>query len=64
LLWPEAKVILRGEVLEVRNIDGSLHIARKPHHPDERDPRSCLMTPTGRAMSSLMTDARCAATHQ
>jgi hypothetical protein len=25
-------VILRGEVLEVRNIDGSLHIARK-HRP-------------------------------
>jgi hypothetical protein len=30
-------VILRGEVLEVRNVDGSLHVARKERHPDEWD---------------------------
>jgi hypothetical protein len=28
-LWPEAKVILKGEVLEVRNVDGRLHSGRK-----------------------------------
>jgi len=26
LLWPEPKVILPGEVLEVRKVDGRLHI--------------------------------------
>jgi hypothetical protein len=35
LLWPEPKVILKDEVLEIRNADGSLHIARKPRKPDE-----------------------------
>jgi hypothetical protein len=35
-------VILRGEVLEVRNVDGSLHIARKQRHPDEWDPPVAL----------------------
>jgi hypothetical protein len=29
LLWEAPKVILRGEVLEVRNVDGRLHVARK-----------------------------------
>jgi hypothetical protein len=29
LLWEAPKVILRNEVLEIRNVDGSLHIARK-----------------------------------
>jgi hypothetical protein len=32
------KVILRDQVLEVRNVDGRLHIARKPRHYDEWDP--------------------------
>jgi hypothetical protein len=31
-------VILRDEVLEVRNVDGRLHIARKPRRHDEWDP--------------------------
>jgi hypothetical protein len=29
LLWPEPKVILKGDVLEVRNVGGRPHIARK-----------------------------------
>jgi hypothetical protein len=29
MLWPEAKVILKDEVLEVSNVESSLHIARK-----------------------------------
>jgi hypothetical protein len=29
LLWSEPKAILKGEVLEIRNVDGSLHIARE-----------------------------------
>jgi hypothetical protein len=31
-------VILRDQVLEVRNVEGRLHIARKPRHHDEWDP--------------------------
>jgi hypothetical protein len=27
--WPEPKVILKGEVLEFRNVGGCLHIVRK-----------------------------------
>jgi hypothetical protein len=38
LLWPEPKVILKGEVLEIRNVGGSLHIARKVKNHDEWDP--------------------------
>jgi hypothetical protein len=30
--WVNEKVILRDEVLEVRNVDGRLHVARKPRH--------------------------------
>jgi hypothetical protein len=30
-------VILKGEVLEVRNVDSILHIARKERCPDEWD---------------------------
>jgi hypothetical protein len=35
-------VILKGEVLEIRNVDGGLHIARKQRHPDEWDPPVAL----------------------
>jgi hypothetical protein len=39
LLWEAPKVILKGEVLEVRNVDGVLHIARKLRYHDEWDPK-------------------------
>jgi hypothetical protein len=29
---------LRDQVLEVRNVDGRLHVARKERRPDEWDP--------------------------
>jgi hypothetical protein len=35
--WDGEKVILRDQVLEVRNVDGRLHIARKPRQHDEWD---------------------------
>jgi hypothetical protein len=38
LLWETPKVILPNEVLEIGNVDGSLHIARKPRHDDESNP--------------------------
>ena len=63
MLWESPKVILRGEVLEVRNVDGRLHVTREERHPDEGDPPVEPMTPTGRAMSSLITDACCAVAH-
>lgn len=37
-IWPSERVILKGEVLEVRNVDGRLHVARKARRPDEWDP--------------------------
>ena len=37
-LWEDAKVIGKHEVLEVRNVDGRLHVARKERRPDEWDP--------------------------
>jgi hypothetical protein len=36
LLWEAPKVILRGEVLEVRNVDGVLQIARKRRYHDDQ----------------------------
>jgi hypothetical protein len=36
--WEGEKVFARSEVLEVRNVDGPLHVARKPRHHDEWDP--------------------------
>jgi hypothetical protein len=37
MLWESPKAILRGEVLEARDVDGPLHIAHKARHPDEWD---------------------------
>ena len=36
--WDNEKLILRDEVIEVRNVNGRLHIARKPRRHDEWDP--------------------------
>ena len=56
--WDGEKVFSRDQVLEVRNVDGRLHIARKPRHHDEWDLPIAPYDPTGRAsMSSLMTDS-------
>ena len=38
LLWEAPKVILRGEVPEVRHVDGRLHVACKVRHSHEWDP--------------------------
>ena len=51
-------MILSNSGAEVRNVDGRLHIARKPRHHDEWDLPIAPYDPTGRAsMSSLMTDS-------
>jgi hypothetical protein len=36
LLWDSPKVILPHEVLEVRNVDGTLHISRKVRYHDDQ----------------------------
>ena len=36
--WEGEKVFARSEVLEVRNVEGRLHVARKPRHHDEWNP--------------------------
>lgn len=35
--WADPQVILKGEVFEVRAIDGRLRLARKPHDHDDGD---------------------------
>jgi hypothetical protein len=53
-LWETPKVILKGEMLEIRNVEGRLHIARKPRFHDEWDPKvepsSRRLAPAGRLM--------------
>jgi hypothetical protein len=44
--WEDAKVLLKDEVLEVRNVNGSLHVARKERHSTNETLRSSLATPT------------------
>ena len=56
--WDEEKVILRDQVLEVRNVDDRLHIARKPREHDEWDPFIPPYDPMAPAvMNSPMTEA-------
>jgi hypothetical protein len=38
MLWEDAKLIGKGEVFQVRNVEARLHIARKTRHHDEWDP--------------------------
>ena len=45
--WDGEKVILKGQVLEVRNVDGRLDVARKEHHHDEWDPPIAPYDPYG-----------------
>ena len=45
--WDGEKVILKGQVLEVRNVDGRLYVARKAKRPDERDPHVPPYDPYG-----------------
>jgi hypothetical protein len=35
--WDGEKVILKDQILEVRNVDGRLYVARKAKRPDEWD---------------------------
>jgi hypothetical protein len=45
--WDGEKVILKGQVLEVRNVDGRLYVARKAKRPDEWDPPIPAYDPYG-----------------
>ena len=46
-LWDDAKVIGKDEVLEVRNVAGRLHIARKTRQYDDWDPYVAPYDPYG-----------------
>ena len=62
--WASEKVILKGEVLKVRNVDGQLHVARKEHRPDEWDPPIEPYVPMGEAIQGRLCDeSRCGVTH-
>jgi hypothetical protein len=45
--WDGEKVILKGQVLEVRNVDGRLYVSRKAKKPDEWDPPIPAYDPYG-----------------
>jgi hypothetical protein len=45
--WDGEKVFLKDQVLEVRNVDGRLYIARKAKKPDEWDPPIPAYDPYG-----------------
>jgi hypothetical protein len=50
--WEGAKVFARSEVLEVRNVDGRLHVARKPRHHDEMGPADRAVRSRNRAIKA------------
>jgi hypothetical protein len=52
------KVILKDQVLEVRNIDSRLHVARKVRRPDEWDHRSRSMTIMAQAIHTTSMSSR------
>ena len=54
--WDREKVFLRDQVLEVRNVEGRIHVARKPRRHDEWDPPIPVYDPTGPATNSSTTD--------
>jgi hypothetical protein len=56
LLRETPKVILRGEVLEVRNVDAVVRIARKVRHHDEWDPAVEAYDPYGPAAPQRIND--------
>jgi hypothetical protein len=56
LLWPEPKVLLRDEVLEIRNVEGRLHIARKVRFHDEWDPKVEPYDPYGPGQPVVQDD--------
>lgn len=45
--WPDGKVILKGEVFEVRTVWGGLRFARKERFHDEKDPPVAPYDPYG-----------------
>jgi len=60
MLRAEPKVILKDEVLEVRNVDGRPHIARKPRHFHEWDPAVEPYDPDWPGDQFIHDYARCA----
>jgi hypothetical protein len=47
LLWPEPKVILKDEVLVIRNVDGRIQLARMRKHYDDWNPSYLPYDPYG-----------------
>jgi hypothetical protein len=54
--WDCEKVFSRDQVLEVRNVEGCIHVARKPRRTTNGTRRSRSMTHTGPATNSSTTD--------
>jgi hypothetical protein len=59
--WDGEKVILKGQVLEVRNVDGRLYVSRKARKPGEWDPPITRYDPYGSAHPWRPLDMRASA---
>jgi hypothetical protein len=58
--WPDGKVICRDEVIELRNVDGQIRVARKIRHHDEWDPPIEPYVPMGGVIQGRLCDgSRC-----
>lgn len=51
--WDGEKVLFRDQVLEVRWVDGRLHVSRKVRKPDEWDPPVEVYDPYGPGVEVL-----------
>jgi hypothetical protein len=56
MLREDARVILKREVLDIRNVGGSLHIAQKVRHHDDLDPPTALYNLYGPSQSVVEDD--------
>jgi hypothetical protein len=45
--WEDARVILKDQVLELRNMEGQIRIARKTREPDDHDVPTPIYDPYG-----------------
>ena len=51
--WEHEKVLFRAQVLEVRCVEGRLHVSRKVRKPDECDPPVEVYDPYGPGVEAL-----------
>ncbi len=55
--WDGEKVSLKDQVIEIRNVEGRLHVARKTRHHDDWDPPIAPYDPYGPGEEEAFEDA-------